>query len=44
MCVKSAILTLFRTLPKNPVNGPVGYFWTPEHHEEKYQVCYMLLI
>ncbi len=24
------ILTLFRTLHKNPVNGPVGYFWTPD--------------
>ncbi len=29
-------LTLFGTLPKNPVNGPVGYFWTPEHYEKKY--------
>ena len=31
-------ITLFRTLLKNPVNGPVGYFWTPEHHGIKYQV------
>ncbi len=35
-------LTLFRTLLKNPVNGPVGYFWTPEHHGMKYQVTYMM--
>ncbi len=28
-------LTLFRTLNKNPINGPVGYFWTPEHYQKK---------
>ncbi len=38
----SFILT-FRTLLKNPVNGPVGYFWTQEHLEKKYDRWYNFL-
>ena len=34
------VLTLFRTLLKNPVNGHVGYFWIPEHHGIKSRMSY----
>ena len=27
--IRTVQLTLFRTLLKNPLNVPVGYFWTP---------------
>ena len=34
------ILTLFRTLPKNPVNSPVGYLWQTDLHVLNYLQWY----